>query len=324
MTRALITCHHLQRNFDGFLAEFEANGIEPFLPEIQGQQFNSAEMCAHIVGSDVIIAGDDVIDAPVLEAARKNGVKAVIRWGIGTDSVDKQAAARLGVPVYNTPGVFSDEVADMALSHLLMLTRQLHKMHQSVLDGGWRQISGRTLNGMTVGVVGLGSVGLGIVRRCNAVGMRVLGCDVRQLGSARQKEESVVQLGFEELLDQSDVVILACSLSSDNRHMMNAEAFARMARGSYIINVGRGPLVDEKALVAALENGHLAGAGLDVFEEEPLPAGSSLRKFDNCVFGTHSGSNTAEAVDRINRMTVDILLHMLAAKKIDFTPNRVA
>jgi len=325
MSRALITCHHLQRKFDGFLAEFEANGIEPFLPEIQGQQFNSAEMCAHIVGSNIIIAGDDVIDAPVLETAKKNGVKAIIRWGIGTDSVDKQAAARLGIPIYNTPGVFSDEVADMALSHLLLLTRQLHKMHNSVVEGGWRQISGRTLNGMTVGVVGLGSVGLGIVRRCNAVGMQVLGSDVRQLGSVEQKGQSVVQLGFEELLDQSDVVILACSLTADNRHMMNAEAFARMARGSYIINVGRGPLVDEKSLVAALESGHLAGAGLDVFEEEPMPADSPLHKFDNCVFGTHSGSNTSEAVDRINRMTVDILFHVLGHKKLTgFTPNRVA
>lgn len=325
MTRVLITCHHLQRHFERFLPELEAAGIEPFLPDIPNQQLGSEEMNRHIRGVAAAIAGDDVIDALVLQTGHASGLKAVIKWGIGTDAIDKETATRLGIPVYNTPGVFSDEVADMALSHLLLLTRHLHKMHQSVKAGGWHQIEGRSLRGMTAGVIGLGSIGMGIVKRLNAVGMHVLGYDVRRLNSQEMKGGEVRQLDFEELLRCSDVVILACNLTAGNRHLMNAQAFALMPEGSYMINVGRGPLVDEKSLVAALESGHLAGAGLDVFEQEPLPADGPLRQFDNCVFGTHSGSNTAEAVDRINRMTVDILLHVLGHKKLTaFTPNRIA
>lgn len=323
--RALITCHHLQRHFDAFRDELAAAGIEPVLPDIPGQQLDAADMARHITGCDAVIAGDDVIDADVLCAGAETGLKAVIKWGIGTDAIDKQTAKEQGIPVYNTPGVFGEEVADLALSYLLLLMRRLHLMHQSVLEGGWLQVEGRSVHGKTAGIVGLGSIGQAIARRCRAFGMRVLGTDVRPLDAETLAALDMRQLPFEDMLAQSDVVILACNLTPENRHMMNADTFARMRAGSWIINVGRGPLIDEKALIAALDSGHLAGAGLDVFEEEPLPMDSPLRQFDNCVFGTHSGSNTQEAVARINRMTVDILLHVLGVRPdIGFTPNRVA
>jgi D-3-phosphoglycerate dehydrogenase len=324
MTSIAVTCLHLQRHFAKFRSLFDKHGIEAVLPEVRGQQLNASEIRRLLPGMATIIAGDDVIDREALAAAKEQGLKAVIKWGIGTDSIDKEAARGLGIPVFNTPGVFGDEVADLALSFLLLLTRGLHLMDRSVRDGGWLKIEGRSLNAMTAGIIGLGSIGRAIARRCTAVGMRVLGADAVRIDPALLAQSAITQLPFEDVLVRSDVVLLACALTADNHHLMNRHAFAHMKRGSYLVNVGRGPLVDESALAEALSTGQLAGAGLDVFETEPLPANSPLRAFDTCVFGTHNGSNTRDAVDRVNRMTVEIALDVLGFERAPFAPNRVA
>ncbi|HVU21440.1 phosphoglycerate dehydrogenase [Hyphomicrobium sp.] len=324
MTSVAVTCLHLQRHFDKFRPLFEKHGIRPILPSVNGQQLGAAEIRQVLPGMATIIAGDDIIDREALAAAKELGLKAVIKWGIGTDSIDKAAAHELGIPVFNTPGVFGEEVADLALSYLLLLTRGLHRMDRSVRDGGWLKVEGRSLHAMTAGVIGLGSIGRAIARRCAACGMKVVGSDAMTIDAASLAQSSITQLSFEEVLAEADVVILACALTQENRHLMNADAFARMKQGSYLVNVGRGPLVDEAALAATLNSGKLAGAGLDVFEVEPLPADSPLRTFDGCVFGTHNGSNTRDAVDRVNRMTVEIALDVLGCQRASFEPNRVA
>jgi D-3-phosphoglycerate dehydrogenase len=324
MTKALLTCLHLQRHFEKLRPQYEALGVTPVLPKIDGQQLDADGMRRSIVGVDAVIAGDDVIDASVLEAGKAAGLKAVIKWGIGTDSIDKPKAAALGIPVYNTPGVFSEEVADLALSLLLNLTRQTHRMHKSVSEGGWLKLEGRTLAGMTAGVIGLGSIGLGIARRMAAFGTSVIGYDVMTIDKAKLASVPVTQVPLDELFAKSDVILIACNLTPENRHLINAAALASMKHGVFIVNVSRGPLIDEAALAAALASGKVGGAGLDVFEVEPLPAASPLRAFENCVFATHSGSNTREAVARINQATTDILFHVLGLKTASFEPNRVA
>jgi phosphoglycerate dehydrogenase-like enzyme len=324
MPRALITCHHLQRHFEDFRTRYEAMGVEPILPTIEGQQLEAAAMREAIDGIDAVIAGDDQIDASVLEAGKASALKAVIKWGIGTDSIDKVKAAELGIPVYNTPGTFANEVADLAISLLLNVLRQTHLMHTSIKEGGWRKVQGRSLAGMTAGVIGLGSIGLAIARRTAAFGMTTIGYDIRPISAEVVAQNNVTQVDLNDLFSRSNAILLACELTPANRHLLNADTFARMANGVYIVNVSRGPLIDETALCAALESGRVAGAGLDVFETEPLPEGSALRGFDSCVFSTHSGSNTIEAVARVNEMTTDILFNILDLQQIDFTPNRVA
>lgn len=319
-----VTCLHLQRHFAKFRPLFEKHGVEPVLPVVNGQQLEADEIRRILPGMTTIIAGDDIIDRAALSEAKDKGLKAVIKWGIGTDSIDKAAARDLGIPVFNTPGVFGDEVADLALTYLLLLTRGLHRMDRSVRENGWLKVEGRSLHAMTAGVVGLGSIGRAIARRCAACGMNVVGSDAVPVDADLLAKSSVRQVPIDELLAEADVVLLASALTPDNRHMMNSAAFARMKAGSYLVNVGRGPLVDEAALAAALSDGKLAGAGLDVFEVEPLPAESPLRAFENCVFGTHNGSNTRDAVDRVNRMTVEIALDVLGRERASFTPNRVA
>jgi D-3-phosphoglycerate dehydrogenase len=325
MTRALISCGHLQRHFAKFSPEFERFGVEPHLPEIRGQQLDAEDMRRHVVGCAGIIAGDDFIDRSVLEAGKASGLQMVIKWGVGTDSIDKRAASELCVPVYNTPGTFGEEVADLALAFMLLLIRQLHRMHASVVDGGWLKVEGRSPSGMTAGIVGLGSVGRAIARRVHGFGMQAIGSDVVAIDETELARSHVRQRPFERVLAESDIVFIATNLTTENRHLFNGAAFAQMKPDSYLINVSRGPVVDEGALAAALSSKRLAGAGLDVFEIEPLPATSPLRSFENCVFGTHNGSNTREAVDRVNRLTVDMLFHLLGKKTVaGLQPNRVA
>lgn len=326
MPTALITCLHLQRSFERFRDEYEAAGVRAVLPEVPGQQLDAAEMRRLIGGADAVIAGDDVIDASVLKAGKASGLRAVIKWGVGVDAIDTAAAARLGIPVFNTPGVFAEEVGDLAMAHLLMLARRPHVMHASVLDGGWEQVQGRSLTGLTAGVVGLGSIGCAIARRASAFGMAVCGYDIRPVPLEEHGVPGLRQVELDRLLKVSDAVILACKLTAENRHLLSRAEFALMKDGALVINAARGPLIDQGALVEALESGRVAGAGLDVFEEEPVPEDDPLRRFaDRCVFTTHNGSNTAEAVERTNRMTTDILFHVLGLRQAEpLAPNRVA
>lgn len=323
MSVALLTCRQLQQRFSPLKPQYEALGVEARLPKIEGQQLNAAAMRALIGDVDCVIAGDDEIDASVIGAGKNARLRAIVKWGVGTDSIDKAAAERLGVPIYNTPGVFGDEVADLAMALLLDVVRRVSLMNRAIRDGGWVRMEGRTLAGKTAGVIGLGSIGQGIARRVQGFGMQALGCDVRRLAAGDAPGLRQVELA--ELLGASDVVLLACNLTPENRHLLNEDTIAAMKPGAIIVNVSRGPLIDEAALARALESGHIAAAGLDVFETEPLPAQSPLRRFDQCVFTAHAGSSTEEAIARINQMTSDILFHVLGLKPdLGFTPNRVA
>lgn len=323
MSSALITCGHLQRHFAHFKPQYDEHGVEAIVPALAGQQFSAAEMQELLRDVEVVIAGDDFIDAGALEAGKAGRLKAIVKWGIGVDNIDLAAAQRLGVPVFNTPGAFGEEVADLAFALLLGVVRRTHLMNAAIRGGQWTRLEGRTLAGQTAGIVGLGSIGLAIARRAAAFGMQVLGADVRTLADG--EAPFLRQVETSDLLSQSDVILLACNLTPENRHLLNAAAFAAMKHGVVIVNVSRGPLIDETALIDALRSGKVAGAGLDVFEVEPLPSNSPLLAFEQCVFTAHAGSSTAEAIGRINQMTTDILLHVLGKiPTLSFTPNRVA
>ena len=303
--KVLISCPHLQKTIDLYRDRLAAKDIELEVPEMV-QQLTESELLDIVDQFDGIIAGDDHFTGKVLEKAKK--LKILAKWGIGTDSIDKEAAKRLDIPVVNTPNVFADEVSDVALGYILMLARQLHRLDRSVRDGGWLQVPGTTLRGQTLGVIGVGSIGRGAVVRGNAVGMKVLGYDVIPIAKSVQEEFKVTQVQLEQLLAESDFIVLCCNLTPENHHLLSDRAFGLMKDGVRIVNVARGPLIDEKALVAALKSGKVAGAALDVFEVEPLPMDSPLREFDQCIFGTHNGSHTKEAVLKVNELAIDNLL----------------
>lgn len=303
--RALITCRQMQNCIDEFRGRLEGAGVELVLPSVV-QQPTEDELIAIIGGFDGMIAGDDPLTARVLGHADQ--MKIISKWGIGTDGIDFDAAARHGISVTNTPGVFGDDVADVGMGYVVMLARQLHRIHDSVASGGWWKHEGRSLAGTTMGIAGFGSIGQAQARRGLGFGMHVVAYDpweeAQAVGAAMGVE--IVDLGG--LFRGSDFLVLCCPLTDDNRHMVNADRLALMPEGASLVNVARGPLVDETALVDALQRGPLFAAAMDVFEEEPLAAEHPLRQFPQCVFGSHNGSNTREGVLRASAQAVENLL----------------
>jgi len=301
----LITCPHLQKTIDTYRNRLTEKGIVLEVPSVK-QQMGESELLEIIDQFDGVIAGDDPFTARVLEKGKR--LKIVAKWGIGIDSIDLEAAKQLGIPVVNTPGVFPDEVADVALGYIILLARHLHKLDWSVRSGGWVQVPGTTLRGNTLGVIGVCSIGQAVAKRGLAVGMSLVGHDVCPICQDFLDETGMSQVDLETLLNTADFIVLCCNLTPENEHMLSHTQFNKMKPGVRIVNVARGPLIDEGALAKALSAGKVSGAALDVFEVEPLPENSLLRDYDQCIFGTHNSSHTQEAVARVNDLAIANLL----------------
>jgi D-3-phosphoglycerate dehydrogenase len=310
--RVLITCPQMQRHAAAYVERLAGRGIAVETPPVV-QQLSEDELVTIIGRYDGVIAGDDPFTARVLQQATR--LRVISKWGVGVDNIDREAAAGLGILVTNTPGTFGDEVADVIVGYLVMLARGLHRTDAGTRAGGWPKIEGFSLACRTLGIVGLGSIGLALARRAEAMGMVTLGFDVSPEQQDLGRRHGVAVVSLDGLLERADIVSLCCPLTSENRHMLDARAFACMKRGAYLVNTARGPLVDEAALVEALRSGQLAGAALDVFEEEPLPASSPLRELDGVILGAHNASNTIDAVRRVNELAIENLLAGLAAPR---------
>lgn len=297
-----------------FEAEIRARGWEPVFPEVD--QFLTEEACLALAGQfDGWLAGDDRITRAVLEAHLPR-LKGIAKWGTGLDSIDLAAAAELGIPVKNTVGAFSEAVAEVAIGYMLMLTRSLLAIDQGVRAGGWPKPRGLGLFGRSLGLIGYGAIGQGIARRARGCGMTVIAHDPPQAAAVcsgnEQDMPDVTFMDLDALMAKSDVVALACNLTAENTHIINAARLALMKPEAIVVNVGRGPLVDEAALIAALQAGQIAGAGLDVFEEEPLLMSSPLRSLPNVVLGSHNANNLLSAVEHVHANTLANLDGILA------------
>ncbi|MBR7191546.1 phosphoglycerate dehydrogenase [Gordonia sp. SCSIO 19800] len=290
-------------------ATLEDFGFEILAPSLAGrQQFTASELVEFSSDATAVIAGDDELSDEFFEGCP--ALKVLVRWGIGTDSVDFESANRHGVTVRNTPGVFNDEVADMAMSYVLALARRTIAIHNEVAGGNWPKIEGITLSGAGLGVVGFGGIGRAIASRALAFGMTVRAVDPF-VDPQELEGLGVLHTDFESVCNESRFVVLACPATPETFHLVDEGFLASMASDSFLVNVGRGSLVDEKALVAALSSGSIAGAALDVYEAEPVPMSSGLRHLDNVIFGSHNGSNTREGVARTSERSVQVLLESM-------------
>jgi D-3-phosphoglycerate dehydrogenase len=285
----------------------EKLGYDVVAPELNGrQQFTAAELLEYSPRLVGIIAGDDQLDREFFDGATK--LKTVIRWGIGMDSVDHDAARQHGVTLRNTPGVFGYEVADSAFGYILNLVRGYIAVDAAVRRGEWPKVEGTTLAGARLGVVGFGAIGREIAKRGRGFDMDVVTFDPYIETAA----DGVSIVDLDELLATSRFIVLACPLTPETFHLINADRLALVREDAYLVNVARGPVVLEVDLVDALKGGRLAGAALDVFEVEPLPLDSDLRTLPNVVLGAHNASNTREGVVRASQAAVDFLLEELA------------
>ncbi len=256
-----------------------------------------------------ILAGDDELNRSVLTAAKQ--LRVISKWGIGIDAIDLTAANEMGIKVLNTPGVFADELADYAMGYLHMLARRQHEVDRHVREGAWHKVTGTSLAGKIIGIVGMGSSGRALARRAAAASMKVLAHDVVEVPSDPAYE--VVSLPG--LFRRSDVVSLHLPATEETRHLIDSDAIGRMKRGVWLINTSRGALVDETALVQALQDGHVGGAALDVFEQEPISGENPLLKLENVILGSHNGSNTLEAVARTTERAVTNLIEGLTGAR---------
>lgn len=295
---------------DSCYARFQSENLEITAPEIK-QQLNELELCSIIAEFDGVIAGDDPFNARVLETGSKGRLKVLAKWGIGVDAIDFDAAAKFGILCSNTPNVFGDEVADVAIGYAILLARQLHKIDSAVRQGHWLKIQGTSLYGKTAGIIGLGSIGQAIAKRCHTMGMSLLGFDINQTNQDFIDSVGLNQVSFETLLKSSDYLFVACALTQYNHHLLEDNAFSIMNPGISIINVARGALIKESALLNALDNEIVKCAALDVFENEPLAINHRLCQLEQVILGSHNASNTKEAVLRVNQMAIDNLVRDL-------------
>ncbi|HEX8023214.1 phosphoglycerate dehydrogenase [Mucilaginibacter sp.] len=310
--KVLVTCPPMLKAIDQLRYLFEEKGIELVTPNVV-QVLSEDELVELVPTVDAWIIGDDPATERVFTAGKAGKLVAAVKWGVGVDNVDFKACEKLGIPISNTPRMFGNEVADMALAYFTGLARESYLVDREVRKGNWIKPPGMSLEGKTVALIGIGDIGLATARRLKAFDVKINAYDpFTKLTPAEANVDQIVT--FPERLEDADFVILTCALTPSNYHLINAESIAGMKDGVIIINVSRGPLIDEQALTAALLSGKVRSAGLDVFEVEPLPIDSPLRQFEQCIFGTHNGSNTREAVIRASLKAIDLLFGFLNIK----------
>lgn len=309
MRRVLITSPPMLLALDRFKCPLGEHRLEPiYHPELGS--FQPAELLEQVRIADGWILGDDEVNEEVLRVAAETGLRAIVKWGIGVDNIDFAAAERLGVQVRNTPDMFGDEIADLAMHYVTGLARSTFQIHDGVRSGNWPKPAGISLKGRVAGVVGYGSVGRELVARLLAAKMRVQ-VYTRNAGRFDRGEPHCELVTWPEQIEALDFLVLCCPLTAQTRHMIDAEVFSRCKPGLRIVNVARGGVIDSGALVSALRQGTVAAAALDVFEQEPLPPGDMLREFEQVVLGSHNASNTVDAVDRTSRTAIDILVKLM-------------
>ncbi len=305
MPTVLLTAPYMLRIWERVRPVFEAFGLEVLRPEVR-ERLEEADLMAYAGRFDGALCGDDRFTARVLEACVPR-LKVIAKWGTGVDSIDRDAARRLGIAVYNTPGAFTEPVADTVLGFILAFARQIPQLDARMKAGAWEKTAARALNELTLGVVGVGNIGKAVLRRARAFGMRLLGNDIRPIDPDFLKEVGVEMVSLEELLRRADFVSLNCDLNPTSYHLINRERLALMKPTAVLINTARGPVVDEAALIEALVEGRIAGAALDVFEVEPLPEDSPLRRMPNVLLSPHNANASPRAWERVHWNTLRML-----------------
>jgi lactate dehydrogenase-like 2-hydroxyacid dehydrogenase len=271
------------------------------------------ELLRRVAGVDGVLALlTDRVDDELLDAAGP-GLRVVSNYGVGYDNIDVPACTRRGIPVGNTPGVLTETTADLAWALLLAAARRVVEGDRSVRAGEWRTwgpmlLLGVDVHGATLGIVGFGRIGQAVARRAAGFGMRVLYHARHRVPEEVERATGATWVPLPELLAASDFVSLHVSLSAETRHLIDAAALGSMRRSAILVNTARGPVVDTGALVAALRDGTIRGAALDVTDPEPLPADHPLVGLDNCIVVPHIASATEATRGRMAAMSAANLL----------------
>ncbi len=313
MLTVLFSAPYMIPSLDRFRPLLEARGLELIVPQVT-ERLSEDDLMKYAGRFDGTICGDDQYTRRVLSACSPR-LKVISKWGTGIDSIDQEAAREMGVQVCRTANAFTLPVTDTVMGYMLTFVRRLPWMDRAVKAGVWNKIPGRSLSECSLGVVGVGNIGKAVLRRARAFGMRLYGNDIIEIAPDFIAESGVCMCSLDELLRQSDFVSLHTDLNPTSRHLMNERTFGLMKPTSVLINTSRGPVVDEPALIAALEQGKIAGAALDVYENEPLPATSPLASMDNVMLAPHNANSSPAAWERVHANTIRNLLFGLGIQE---------
>ncbi len=273
------------------------------------ERLEEADLLPIIAQYDAVICGDDRFTPRVIDAATR--LRAIVKWGTGIDSIDKPYATSKGIKVLNTPNAFTDPVADTALGYILYFARGIAANDEVLRTGGWHKPQGFALSERTVGIVGFGNIGRAVAARLRACGATVLANDVVSIPDEVVHGLGVTTVSKDELFTRSDYITLHCDLNPTSHYMLGRDAFARMARHPIVVNTARGPLIQEEALIEALDAGAIAGAALDVFENEPLPRDHVLRRMKNTVLACHNSNSSPSHWWRIHERSARLVAEEL-------------
>lgn len=304
--QVLFTAPYMIPFADRFKPVFDKYNIELIIPNVQ-ERMEEVELLNYAGQFDGAICGDDRYTARVIEVCSPR-LKVISKWGTGIDSIDAEACARHSIKIGRTLNAFTTPVADTVLGYMLAFARRQPWMDQEMKAGKWEKIPGTTLSECALGVVGVGNIGKTITRRARAFGMRVYGTDIVDIDHVFVSETGIEMTTLDSLLTNSDFVSINCDLNPTSHHLMNVDTFAMMKPSAILINTARGPIVEEQALIDALQFKRLAGAALDVFEFEPLPAESPLLKMNNVLLAPHNSNSSPRAWERVHWNTIRNLL----------------
>jgi D-3-phosphoglycerate dehydrogenase len=316
MFDVLMTAPYMIPFVDRFAPVFAHYGINLILPQVN-ERMEEEALLQYAGKFDGTICGDDRYTEKVLKACAPR-LKVIAKWGTGIDSIDKQACAAYSVKLLNTLNAFTLPVADSVMGYILAFARQQPWMDDAIKAGVWQKIPGCSLSECTLGVIGVGNIGKAVLRRARGFGMRLLGNDIVPIPRDFLLENQVTSVDLATLLREADFVSVNCDLNSTSHHLINQSTLAKMKPSAVLVNTARGPIVDEKALVGALQGKVIAGAALDVFEHEPLPSDSPLLKMDNVMLAPHNSNSSPAAWENVHWNTIRNLLIGLDVDHEDF------
>ena len=292
--------------------------------DVTFDEMDGETLLKEISGYDALmVRGRTKAVKEIVEAGAGGSLKVIGRAGIGVDNVDIEIAAKHGIPVVNAPTGATASVAELAIGHMLALSRHLSKADMTMKKGEWvkKQLKGNELYGKTLGLVGCGNIGRMTGKLAQAFGMNIIGYDsfISKENMRKDMIEKIDDLA--DLMGKADYISLHLPHIPKTHHIVNKQMISKMKPTSYIINCARGGTVDEKALYDALKNGKIAGAGLDVYEREP-PNDSPLLQLDNVMLTPHIGANTKEGQIRAGTVCAEQILKVLDGKEPDFCVNK--
>lgn len=307
--KILLTAPYMIPFVDRFRPVFEKYDLELIVPDVR-ERMEEADLLRYAGQFDGAICGDDRYTERVIQACAPR-LKVISKWGTGVDSIDAGACSRYGIKLCRTLNAFTLPVADTVLGYILAFARRLPWMDREMKSGKWEKIPGKSLSEYTLGVIGVGNIGKAVTRRARAFGMTILGTDIVPVDPAFITETGIEMTSLEKLLAGSDFISVNCDLNPTSYHLINHDSLSWVKPGAVLINTARGPIVDEKALVEALQAERLAGAALDVFEYEPLPLESPLLKMDNVLLAPHNSNSSPAAWERVHWNTIRNLVEGL-------------